>query len=349
MAKDEVKAPLVPDWTAQTKVSRAQRAIEVADSSGWSSLVRTRFGRFGGIGFRRWTRSTPNEHTKWARGRWRFGYSLRIMRRLAIFSALLSATIFACTTFGTGVQGPVGTDAADADRISTDAGDAAPSDAAKRLGPFCADAGDVSFCDEFDRAQPRGDWTRTNQTQGSTLVIPAGGGILQASVPNSSGSADSRGFARLEKRIPRADLITLELDVAVDTIPLAQTQVLAIQFVGSASISLVIQGTDAGSIGALVGQTFDPLGAETSSFSDRLPGIKAGMGFQRFRLALDLKKGRVSLLVDGQPVLPEKPLGLTIPATPPEVTAMAGVVYADPATTCLLRVRNVVFDVRASP
>ena len=180
-------------------------------------------------------------------------------------------------------------------------------------------------------------------------MIPAGGGILQASVPNSSGSADSRGFARLEKRIPRADLITLELDVAVDTIPLAQTQVLAIQFVGSASISLVIQGTDAGSIGALVGQTFDPLGAETSSFSDRLPGIKAGMGFQRFRLALDLKKGRVSLLVDGQPVLPEKPLGLTIPATPPEVTAMAGVVYADPATTCLLRVRNVVFDVRASP
>ncbi len=298
-----------------------------------------------------------------ARGRRRFGYSLRNMsletlRRATLFIGALSATLYACTTFGTGTQGTEMTDAGDAERILAEAGDAAPSEAApKPLGPFCADAGAVSFCDEFDRAQPRGEWTKASQTQGSTLVIPAGAGILQASVPNSSGSVDSQGFARLEKRIPRADLITLELDLAFDTIPLAETQVMAIQFVGSASISLVIQRTDAGSVGRLVGQTFDLSGAETGGFSERLPGLQVGMSFQRFRLALDLKKGRVSLLANGQPLLvvdggqpvPEKPLGVTIPATPSEVTAMVGVVYADPARTCLLRVRNVVFDVRASP
>lgn len=152
------------------------------------------------------------------------------------------------------------------------------------------------------------------------------------------------GFARLEKLVAISPTrVALELELRFDASPEAPTQAMALYFGNVASLTLLLTPGAAGGPGktSVVEQTF---GASAATVPHDLPvGLTPG-GARRVRLAVDLAQRKLDVRVDGTPVLADM-LTLTFPAAD-RVTALVGVVYANPTQPFTARIRNVLLDVK---
>lgn len=152
-------------------------------------------------------------------------YAARMVaRRLAAFGGLViagvSGLVIACTTFSAEDVPLGGSDAA-----PVEAPDAAPVEAAVEAAvaaPFCDTLkATPTFCDDFERATVRGDWTNQELAAGGTVaLVPStrdGGRELQASIPLLEAGVFSS--ARLVTSFLQTDEITLSYALRLDAPP----------------------------------------------------------------------------------------------------------------------------------
>lgn len=230
-------------------------------------------------------------------------------RRLAAFGGLViagvSGLVIACTTFSAEDVPLGGSDAAPVEAADA-AADAAPVEAAV-AAPFCDTLkATPTFCDDFERATVRGDWTHQELAAGGTVaLVPStrdGGRELRASIPLlEAGVASS---ARLVTSFLQTDEITLAYALRLDTPPGQVAQQLM-----NVNVMIPASGGDfyaaylfANSSGVtLVEQTY-PSGSGTGGvFAPHLLAkpIAYGTWLRIDMLVKPTKPTRLRLLVDG--------------------------------------------------
>ena len=167
--------------------------------------------------------------------------------RFAISAAstvtLLVGLVLSCAPFGgepsvaqDDAGGPSSNDAGESDAGESDAGEL---DGAALTASFCADAG-TAFCDDFERGEVLGAWTRSNVSGGSTLEID---GTLAASPSRSlrvflpKGKASKHHLLRTTETAARR--FTLAFSMRFAEIPSATVQLAAIDFEGRNRVYLV--------------------------------------------------------------------------------------------------------------
>jgi hypothetical protein len=256
-------------------------------------------------------------------------------------------------TGGDGVDGAAppgdGADATDSAAGSDAARDgAATTDSGADAAPFCASRPpDAGFCDDFERADPRGPWKRVVESNGGAVAIePMAGGsrALHASMPlvTSGGVVQ----ARLEQPLGHASRVRWAFRFEADAFPTVDSgvQLMAIygDLTGGAFFTIYLFVRPSGV--SIVDQTFPADASATSEFHEHPldPPVTAGAPHDLVVDAALTSPARLTVTVDGATSFDG---AISTEIDDADLTLSAGIHYATPTSGPLsLRVDDLAVD-----
>lgn len=208
-----------------------------------------------------------------------------------------------------------------------DAGDAAPSDAGRAPDASFDCTAPDTFCDTFERADPKGGWSNVSQSNGGTALIATGDAAegaryLRAQIPERT--EEPHASATLSLSLPAVRSFVVEQKLRVDTFPASGKIAEIVSFFGTnaAGTSQVVFSLR--SRGTYLGQTFYPQdGSPAATTLGEGPVIAAGK-WVTMVLVVDLVARKVTVSLDG---VPGAPLTLSPDTTPTEISFRQGIQY----------------------
>ncbi|NOU33413.1 MAG: hypothetical protein HOO96_36410 [Polyangiaceae bacterium] len=208
-----------------------------------------------------------------------------------------------------------------------DAGDAAPGDAGRAPDASFDCTAPDTFCDTFERTDPKGGWTNVSQSNGGTALIATGDAAegtryLRAQIPERL--VDPHASATLTLSLPAVRSFVVEQKLRVDTFPASGKVAEIVSFFGTnpAGTSQVVFSLR--SSGTYLGQTFyaQDGGANVTVSADG-PVIAASK-WVTMVLVVDLVARKVTVSLDG---VPGAPLTLSPDTSPTEISFREGIQY----------------------